>query len=87
VNPSSVARHESAPKHGDLQIPEHFLGFREVVIRSAGGGDFGREGDDHRESVPNSCRLGDATSGNTQQPRQLDRNPAVNRRVAGSNPA
>jgi hypothetical protein len=26
--------------HGKLQILEHFLGFREVVIRSAGGDEF-----------------------------------------------
>jgi hypothetical protein len=72
--------------------------------------DRGR-GDDP-QSVPFSCRLENATSGNTQQlaatsgnsqrseakafkqqaatpgnTRQLNRNPAVNRMVAGSNPA
>jgi hypothetical protein len=26
--------------HGELQMREHFLGFREVVIRSAGGVEF-----------------------------------------------
>jgi hypothetical protein len=26
----------------------HFLGFREVVIRSAGGGEFDRKGGEHR---------------------------------------
>jgi hypothetical protein len=51
----------------NLQILEHFLGSREVVIRSAGGGEFDTKGDDHHESVPFSCRLEDATSGNTQQ--------------------
>jgi hypothetical protein len=50
-----------------LQILEHFLGFREVVIRSAGGGEFDGKDDAHHESVPFSCRLEDATSGNTQQ--------------------
>jgi hypothetical protein len=30
------------PVHSELQILEHFLGFREVVTRSAGGGDFGK---------------------------------------------
>jgi hypothetical protein len=34
---------------------------------SAGGGEFDRKGGEHRESVPFSCRLEDATSGNTQQ--------------------
>jgi hypothetical protein len=38
--------------HGELQILEHFLGLREVVIRSAGGGEFDRKGGDHRGSVP-----------------------------------
>jgi hypothetical protein len=50
-----------------LQILEHFLGVRDVVIRSAGGGEFDRKGGDHRESVPFSCRLVDATSSNQQQ--------------------
>jgi hypothetical protein len=53
--------------YGELQILEHFWGSREVVIRSAGGGEFDGKGDYHRESVPFSCRLEDATSGNTQQ--------------------
>ena len=44
-----------------------FLGFREAVIWSAGGGEFDRRGGDYRESVQFSCRLEDATSGNTQQ--------------------
>jgi hypothetical protein len=57
----------SSREHGDIQILEHFSGFGEVVIRSAGGGEFDGKGDDHRESVPFSCRLEDATSGNTQQ--------------------
>ena len=38
--------------HGELQILEHFLGFLEVVIRSADDGKFDRKGGDHRESVP-----------------------------------
>jgi hypothetical protein len=50
---------------GELQILEHFLCSREVVIRSAGGGKLDRKGNDDRESVPFSCRLEDATSGNT----------------------
>jgi hypothetical protein len=53
--------------HGELQILEHFLGFREVVIRSADGSEFDRKGGDHRESVPFSCRLVDATRGIRQQ--------------------
>jgi len=53
--------------HGELQILEHFLGFREVMIRSAGGGEFDSKFGDHRETVPFSCRLEDATSGNKQQ--------------------
>jgi len=53
--------------HGELQILEHFLGFLEVVIRSADDGKFDRKGGDHRESVPFSCRLVDATSDNKQQ--------------------
>jgi hypothetical protein len=53
--------------HGELQSLEHLLGFREAMIRSAGGGEFARKGVDHRESVPFSCRLVDATSCNTQQ--------------------
>jgi hypothetical protein len=53
--------------HGKLQILKHFLGLRELVSLSAGGGEFDREAGDHRESVPFSCRLEDATSGNTQQ--------------------
>jgi hypothetical protein len=52
---------------GELQIPEHFWDSREVVIESAGGGEVDTKGGDHRESVPFSCRLEDATSGNTQQ--------------------
>jgi hypothetical protein len=36
------------------------------VIRSVGGVEFDRKGDDRRESAP-SCRLVDATSGNKQQ--------------------
>jgi hypothetical protein len=52
---------------GELQILEYFLGFREVVIHSGGGCAFDGKGDDHRKSVPFSCRLEDATSGNTQQ--------------------
>ena len=86
-----------------------------VVIRSARGVEFDREGGDHRESVPFSCRLVDATSGNKQQLEARSSNSqrseakafrlrkatggksrqdavtrpnaAVNRRVAGSNPA
>ena len=57
----------SQPVHVELQILEHFLDLREVVIRSAGGGELDRKGGEHRESVPFSCRLEDATSGNTQQ--------------------
>jgi hypothetical protein len=53
--------------HGELQILEHFWDLREVVIRSAGGRELDRQAGDHRESVPFSCRLEDATSGNTQQ--------------------
>jgi hypothetical protein len=53
--------------HGELQILEHFFDFCEVLIRSAGGGEFDGKGDDHRESVPFSCRLEDATGSNTQQ--------------------
>ena len=53
--------------HSELQILEHFVGFSEVVTRAAGGGEFDSKGGDHRESVPFSCRLEDATSGNTQQ--------------------
>jgi hypothetical protein len=70
--------------HSELQILEHVLGFRAVVIRSAGRAEFDRKGGDHRGSVPFSCRSEDATSGNTQQ---LDWHPAVDQRVAGSNPA
>jgi hypothetical protein len=53
--------------HGELQILEHFLGYREVVIRSAGDREIRQQGDDHHESVPLSCRLEPATSDNTQQ--------------------
>jgi hypothetical protein len=35
--------------HGELQILEHFLGYREVVIRSAGDGEIRQQGDDHHE--------------------------------------
>jgi hypothetical protein len=35
-----------------LHILEHFLGVREVVIQSAGGGEFDRNGGDHRGSGP-----------------------------------
>jgi hypothetical protein len=52
---------------GELQILEYFLGSRELVILSAGGGETDRKSGGHRESVPFSCRLEDATSGNTQQ--------------------
>jgi hypothetical protein len=52
---------------GEFQILAHFLGSRDVVIRAASGGEFDREGGDHRESQPFSCRLVDATSGNKQQ--------------------
>jgi hypothetical protein len=31
-----------SPVHGELQITEHFVGFREVVVRSVGGGEFDR---------------------------------------------
>jgi hypothetical protein len=48
----------STPVHGELQIVEHFLGSREIVIRSVGGVEFDRKGDDRRESVPFSCRAG-----------------------------
>jgi hypothetical protein len=42
--------------------------FASFVMLSAGGGEFDRKGaGDHRESVPFSCRLVDATSGNKQQ--------------------
>jgi hypothetical protein len=63
------------PVHGELQILEHFWGLREVVIRLAGGGELDSKGGDHRESVPVSCRLEDATSGNTQQQEQLPATP------------
>jgi hypothetical protein len=53
--------------HGELQSFQHFLGFREVVNRLAGGDEFDRKGGDHRESVPFSCRLVDATGGIKQQ--------------------
>jgi hypothetical protein len=53
--------------HGELRILGHFTGLREVAIRSAGGGELDRKGSDQRESVPFSCRLEDASSGNTQQ--------------------
>src|ERR1700674_1015267 len=85
------------------------------VSLSAGLGEFDKGRGDDLQAVPFSCRLVDATSGNTQQleatggnsqrseakvfrqqtatgsnsrqHQQLDRNPAVNRRVAGSDPA
>jgi hypothetical protein len=53
--------------HGELQIREYFADFSEVVIRSAGGGEFDGKSDDHHRSVPFSCRLEDATGGNRQQ--------------------
>jgi hypothetical protein len=52
--------------HGELQNSQALLGFRQVVIRSAGLGEFDRKGVDH-ESVPFSCRLVDATGGIKQQ--------------------
>jgi hypothetical protein len=51
----------------ELQILEHFLGFRHVAIGSGGGVEFDRKGGDGRQSVLFSCHLEDATSGNTQQ--------------------
>jgi hypothetical protein len=57
----------TTPVHRELQILEHFLGFRDVVNRLAGGDEFNRKGGDHRESVPFLCRLVDATSGFKQQ--------------------
>jgi hypothetical protein len=42
-------KHIDRPVHAELQILEHFLGFREVVSWSADGGKFDRKGGDHRE--------------------------------------
>jgi hypothetical protein len=53
--------------HGELQILEHFWGCRGVAIRSVGRIEFDTRAGDHRESVPFSCRLEDATGGNEQQ--------------------
>jgi hypothetical protein len=52
--------------HGDLQILKYFLGFRDVVIRPPAAANS-TERAVLIESVPFSCRLVDATSGNKQQ--------------------
>jgi hypothetical protein len=62
------------PEHGELHILEHFLGFREVVNRSAVGGEFDRKGGDHpRERAVQGCfqplaRLAAAWSASSVRP-------------------
>jgi NAD(P)-dependent dehydrogenase (short-subunit alcohol dehydrogenase family) len=93
----TVVRRLDVAVHGELQILQHFLGLRAVVIRSVAVANS----TERAVIIEEACRFRAvwrtqqaatgsnkkqhaATPGNRQQ---LDRNPAVNLRVAGSNPA
>jgi hypothetical protein len=93
----TVVRRLDVAVHGELQILQHFLGLRAVVIRSVAVANSTERAVIIEETLPFSCRLEDATSGNrrkrsnTQQLPATGSNsteaPLLTRRVAGSNPA